>query len=651
MTLLEAAVEKAAATVLAPDIMAVQPVQPVWNKNDMLATKGRTYASVLKLRDGSYCVVPSLAALGDTTPQKVWISRTGNSDIAKATTIAELVTLGVVEASLGILAYEGEEDPGLLCNGLPATLRPVDAGVGHTVTELAITVGGGPPQNMPVEAALRAVGKGWRQWEGSAGAPPPFPGDPDILSEADASTQDMACGLVTGTGALGAVRHAVLTALRIFADASATRVLVKKVSEFVASLASLPESGRALTTAIASSAAIGESGTAMQPDSIILAAHLATNAVLQALRETVDKIDMGAVQLITGKLDALVALGLTITGSQAGQYARIALAQRAQGAAGAVAAQSAAQVAAMAAIMANQGNPPSPAQRAAAATRVEAERRLDLQWQVMANGAPPLTGAFREQGIDGMAAQMAAAGFQPAATSLGAMAGVQPAAATVGAGAAPAQQAAEATAFAALRPSWAPAMDAANAFTLIGASRSMPPADLAHALASARGRTWSNLFGTAAEDVVHVASDDFDFMLAAEGTEWGEAPQSWAEAATRLLRLCTAHQQRRVDGTAAAAAATRAAAQPADGIGGAADDMRTAVPVSAGSGAAKSAVIRVLSTSAVVAAEAAITPLEHPLHEVARLRETAYGYPAMAYIFSDGTVMGAKLPNRGEHSN
>jgi hypothetical protein len=76
---------------------------------------------------------------------------------------------------LGVFVAEGEEEePGLQCNGIPATLSPVDA-AGRPLVSLKIIVGGGEPHVTPVAEALRAVGAVWQQWAGAQGAVPPTP--------------------------------------------------------------------------------------------------------------------------------------------------------------------------------------------------------------------------------------------------------------------------------------------------------------------------------------------------------------------------------------------------------------------------------------------------------------------------------------------
>jgi hypothetical protein len=665
------AVTEAANAVLPPDTPARKPVQAMWNKNDMQATKGRLSGAMLETRDGVYFAVPPLGTTGDATAAKIFVSRTGNMGQAAQETIGQLTTAGVERVALKVFAAEGEEDPGLKCNGLPATLCPVDAGVAGQLVSLTIVVGGGEPHVMPVADALRAVGVAWQPWEGAEGAPPPFPAAAGIITELLSAAADMPRALITGSDALTPLREAAFITLGVFPNDGTARVQVRIVADFAAAIAGKGACARALTVAIASATAASEAQAAMPVGSPLLAAALACTSLLQALRGAIDSLGMPAIQQVATDLAALRLLGLPTGGAQAGLYAEAQIAKAADGASGAAAAtaantaQQTAQTAALQAVMSLGGSPPTLAQQAVtAATRAEAERRFDTTWQVVGGGATPLAGAQRQTAIDSMVALMASSALAPAAVTGGAAAGGQPAAATGGAaapaapGAAPAPPAAAVpppqgapggAEFAALRTAAGLVAPAADVLAHIAAARGVQPAQIAEGMAIARGRAFSTLFGSAAADLVDVASDDYEFIVAATGSSWDHQPLTWSDAALRLQRVCVLHQQTLADAAAAPVAA--AAAAPIAGGAGTheADETRTSVAVSAGPRAALSTVLRPLSLMQTVVTEAGAETMLDPIEEVQRLRRQPYGYAAMAYIFSDGTSSGSKLPARGKH--
>jgi hypothetical protein len=675
------AVKVAADAVLPPDTPAVEPVQAMWNKNDMQATKGRLSGAVLETRDGAFFVVPPLGTTGDATASKIFVSRTGNMGQVNQETIGQLGTAGVVRAALGVFFAEGEEEaPGLKCNGLPATLSPVDSASG-ALASLKIIVGGGEPHLMSVADALSAVGVAWQPWEGAEGAAPPIPVAPGIVTAALSAVADMPHASLIGADALAPLRHATLVTLGVFANDTTGRGPVRVVAEFAAALAGQGPYARALGVAIASATAAGEAQVAMPVGSTLLAAAVASQAVLTALREAIDSLGMPAIQQVATDLAALRLIGFTTGGAQAGHYAAAQMAKAANlaiGVSAAVtaasaaqqAAQQAAQTTALQAVMNLGGAPPPLVLSQQAAMRVEAERRFDATWQVVGGGAAPLAGAQRQSAIDGMVALMAASALAPPA-NMGAPAvgGQQAAAAGAGAaapaaaGGAAAPAAAGAAAvppvqlggtggvmFAALRTSAGLVAPAADVLAHISAARGVQPVQIAEGLATARGRIFSTLFGTATADLVDVASDDYEFIVAATGSAWDTQPQSWGESALRLQRICVLHQQTLANAAAAPAPAAAAAYGTGGGAGThEADETRTSIAVSTGPRSALSTILRPLSLMQTVVMEAGAETELDPVAEVVRLRGQPYGYAAMSFIYSDGTYTGSKLPARGEH--
>jgi hypothetical protein len=425
------AVEAAAATVLSPDAPSIRAVPKVWNKDDMIATKQRLSGAVIKTTTGGYLFAPTKSMAGDTTPAKIFISRTGGATDYAAKALGELTTLGVAEVVLGVIAEDGQS-AGLMCAGLETTLAPKDAGAGNEFTHLTITIGGGASQDVPIEEALAAVGKAWQPWEGAPGGPPPIPAAQGILSETEAGAKDMACTAITGIGPTAAIRHAVLVAMSVFTATTDTRVQVKEVVAFTVAMAGKQDRFRATLTAWASAAATTETGTAMQPASVILAAVEATAALTAALVQVIDLMSTEEVQRVTAAMDRLRQMGLSADVSHAGGYAAKELERRPHGAGGAAAAAAAntamgaaqaaadpatgaAQAAALATIMASIGGGLSPEAAREIAIQAEASRMLDALWLTVGQGLPPMVAAARSQAIAGIADTLRTQGFDPAA--------------------------------------------------------------------------------------------------------------------------------------------------------------------------------------------------------------------------------------------
>ena len=636
-----------AGTVLPPDTPAVAEVQAAWT-NDMDATRKRLANSLLRTSDGTFLVAPAAgSATTEAKGNKVNVTRTGNPLHAKAMTLAELTALGggVTEVILNIFGGPEAAPLELRCNGLRATLQPVRVAINAELNQLLVSVGYGDAQEMDLEDAVHALGLEWQPWGGVPAGPPQAPAAPGILSAAAASTRDMPCTEINGAGAMGPMRGTVLATIGVIA-AGDTRVQVGDIAAFLATLAETPRYRQSVMIAIASAMAAGESGQVMTIGSTLLAASTAVGELLQAAQAVIDLLGMEDIQSIVANTEKLRASGLNVGPSHVGGYVASALAQAADGGAARAQAANAAGVAAqdgvLAAVMARISMAAVPVVPPGADLRAQAALQLDSGWATVASGATPLAGVRKDEAVAAIAAQLAALTTVPAGGGAGgAPAPAPPTPAASGA--------AVQTAFMALRPHGGTAMSAAETLSHLAVSKAVEPVVIAGLLATARGRTLSTAFGTTAEALVDVASDDFEAVLARAGGAQIGQPQTWAEGAARLQRMCVQHEQSLVD---AARGGRTAVAHPNGGssTGWEGDETRTSMPVSTTDRAAAAQVIRGLASSATVMAEAAAAKLADPIHEVRRLADSPHGYAAAAAIFSDGSVQG-KLPAKGERSD
>ena len=647
------AANKLAATILPSNATPIPPVQQAFTLADTEGSRARLQGAIARapglLGAHVYYLIPDALSLLTARSKSLSLSDDGDATSATDRSEAAFLALNIADVAYGIIRASAK--PGDLpftvggtSYGAVVTIDPV---IGTPFTSLKVTIGVGAPQVLSIAQAVGLVAAQWIPWAGTPGAPPAIPVQAGIptIAAADATTIDQTTFLGDATGPARAMREASLNLVLTGLPTTCAHT-----ASFVAGIID-QNIGRPLSVALAS----------IQPPAnaadgaILTAARLAAPSFLAALTAVIDSIAVHHSPIIAANAN-LAAHGVTVGLPESGRHIGIQL-QSAE----------ARKATAPTVIAAPAPDPLAAAIAAAIAAATPGLDPFQIEARRLLTGAAGLTQVQLDAAVISVSASLRSIGFVPPPPHLppippwgaslllpGQLPGFLPPHGLIGGPPPPAI------------PPWGSFRGIFHGLVAAG-FESLPAPQIVHAIADAFGKADSDLilaisaaagrpppdafFSGDTDGLATQAAENWSLILSSARAfeirqarpselDWTGPPTSWLEAGRRL-RLA-----------ADIAREASAAPRPVTNVTGPSQEAadKSAIPKSAASAkaratAASGAIIGCLTSSGVVAAEAAAVKIADPIGEARRIRDASYGGPALTYLLSDGTASGT-MPNK-----
>ena len=626
------------------------PGDAVASMNDMMLKNPDQFGkeapgSLIKLTKSgvdSYAVLPTGVVLlsgGAGDPKLTLVEKWSVKGSNKS--LAQLATMGISGIVPGVLTMGGQA--GSAAANLKAGLLPIELGVptvpGPAVASVNVKLGGSAT-NKGIEEALKLAKLEWRPWAGASaglGATPTGDGLPS-LADARAATVDSAKAL--GEQHSNAVlAAAALTAIKFAADAGS--VPIGDLAELMEGLSGVEGSANFFAVLLATT---GDDTEARK------AVAVPRRAVVDALARLLCGLDSETCTAIAAENDRFAALGVTLNSTQQGGLVRAAVEKAASETAQA---KAAAAKAATDVVDVDATPPPkktSGGGGVAASTDDELYSEAETRMQKLGLSSR----AEKYEAVTKIVEELRASNWSPRGSPLPF---------SLGAATTPPREdsgGANGT-MAVLRPKGAEALTSAQLLGELARELGKPAADLAEALASARGAgarpaALLNVFSASSISSMDRAAKDFDalFRLVDDATSvtFDGPPASWREAVERLEYVVIEGQR------AAQATTTTTTEKPSPPAAGEGGRLHESAYVTLSKASTKSIArgTSAASNVAMPAAEESFARAEQvasrgadPLTEASRLTSMPdpLGQANWALIYHDGTIAG-NLPRKGQ---